>query len=154
MRRLESLVYAALAAAVLTLSLPPAVGFAADVASRPAAVAGAKHKVIFQISDNDPRIWNLALNNVRNVQEDLGKDNVEIELVAYGPGLPMLKLESEVAGRVSDALAQGVKILACENTMTNTRTTRADMLPNIGYVKAGVTTLMARQREGWAYIRP
>jgi intracellular sulfur oxidation DsrE/DsrF family protein len=28
------------------------------------------------------------------------------------------------------------------------------MLPNIGYVKAGVTALMMRQREGWAYIRP
>ena len=129
-------------------------GVAADTAARPAAISGAKHKVIFQVGDNDPRKWNLALNNVKNVQEDLGKDSVEIELVAYGPGLPMLKLESEVAGRVSDALAQGVKILACENTMINTKTTRADMLPNLGYVKAGVTALMARQREGWAYIRP
>jgi len=145
---------AALAALAVVLSLTTTVCVAADVVSRPAAVTGAKHKVIFQVSDNDPRKWNLALNNAKNVQEDLGKDNVEIELVAYGPGLPMLKLESEVANRVSDALAQGVKILACENTMTNTKTTRADMLPNLSYVKAGVTTLMARQREGWAYIRP
>ena len=144
---------AALAVAVVFSALP-AVSVAADVAARPAAVAGAKHKVIFQVSDNDPRKWNLALNNVKNVQDDLGKDNVEVELVAYGPGLPMLKLESEVANRISDALAQGVKVLACENTMTNTKITRADMLPNISYVKAGVTTLMARQREGWAYIRP
>ena len=131
--------------------LPP--GNAAGQAPA-ATAAGATQKVIFQVSDNDPRKWNLALNNVRNVQQDLGKDNVEIELVAYGPGLAMLKLESEVAARVSDALVQGVKILACENTMANTKTTRADMLPNIGYVKAGVTTLIARQREGWAYIRP
>ncbi|MDO8596901.1 MAG: DsrE family protein [Sulfuricaulis sp.] len=154
MRNMRIFAYAALAASAVALSLPAASSFAADGASRPAAVAGAKHKVIFQVSDNDPRKWNLALNNVKNVQQDLGKNNVEIELVAYGPGLPMLKLESEVAGRISDALAQGVKILACENTMTNTKTTRADMLPNLGYVKAGVTTLMARQSEGWAYIRP
>ena len=144
---------AVLAACVAAVALP-AVSVAADAAARPAAVSGAKHKVIFQVSDNDPRKWNLALNNVKNVQDDLGKDNVEIELVAYGPGLPMLKLESEVANRVADALARGINILACENTMTNTKTTRADMLPNISYVKAGVTTLMARQREGWAYIRP
>ncbi len=153
MRNFRILAYVALAASVVALSLPATVSFAADNASRPAA-AGAKHKVIFQVSDNDPRKWNLALNNAKNVQEDLGKDNVEIELVAYGPGLPMLKLESEVSSRIADALAQGVRILACENTMTNTKTTRADMLPNISYVKAGVTTLMARQREGWAYIRP
>jgi len=144
---------AALAVAVVVLALP-AVSVAADVAAGPAAVAGAKHKVIFQVSDNDPRKWNLALNNVKNVQDDLGKDNVEVELVAYGPGLPMLKLESEVANRISDALGQGVKIIACENTMTNTKTTRADMLPNIGYVKAGVVELMEKQQQGWAYIRP
>ena len=154
MRNMRVFAYAALAASAVVLSLPATVCVAADVASRPAAVTGGKHRVIFQVSDNDPRKWNLALNNVKNVQEDLGKDNVEVELVAYGPGLPMLKLESDVGGRISDALAQGVKILACENTMTNTKVTRADMLPNIGYVKAGVTTLMARQREGWAYIRP
>jgi len=154
MRNMRVFAYAALAASAVVLSLPATVCVAADVAPRPAAVTGGKHRVIFQVSDNDPRKWNLALNNVKNVQEDLGKDNVEVELVAYGPGLPMLKLESDVGGRISDALAQGVKILACENTMTNTKVTRADMLPNIGYVKAGVTTLMARQREGWAYIRP
>jgi uncharacterized protein len=114
----------------------------------------ARHRVIFQVSDNDPAKWNLALNNVRNVQQDLGKDNVEIELVAYGPGLPMLKLDSALSARISDALAQGVKIMACENTMTNTKVVREDMLPNIGYVKAGVVELMLKQQQGWAYIRP
>lgn len=127
---------------------------AADQAQQSRAAASARHKVIFQVSDNDPRKWNLALNNVKNIQQDLGKDNVDIELVAYGPGLPMLKLESEVAGRIADALGQGVKIIACENTMTNTKTTRADMLPDIGYVKAGVVELMEKQQAGWAYIRP
>lgn len=153
MRSIGVFVYGALAACVAFLAAPGA-GVVADTAARPAAISGARHKVIFQVSDNDPRKWNLALNNVKNVQEDLGKSNVEIELVAYGPGLPMLKLDSEVASRVSDALAQGVKILACENTMTNTKTTRADMLPNIGYVKAGVVELMEKQQQGWAYIRP
>ena len=118
------------------------------------AAEAARHKVIFQVSDNDPAKWNLALNNVRNIQQDLGRENVDIELVAYGPGLGMLKLESPVSVRVGDVLGQGVKILACENTMTNTKVTRADMLPNIGYVKAGVVELMVKQQQGWAYIRP
>jgi intracellular sulfur oxidation DsrE/DsrF family protein len=124
--------------------LLPAAGVAAD----------AKHKVIFQVSDNDPAKWNLALNNVRNIQQDLGRDNVEIEVVAYGPGLNMLKLDSAVSGRVGDALGQGVKILACENTMSNNKVGKADMLPNIGYVKAGVVELMVKQQQGYSYIRP
>ncbi|HTP95631.1 MAG TPA: hypothetical protein VMK05_07250, partial [Burkholderiales bacterium] len=75
-------------------------------------------RVIFQMSDADPAKWNLALNNIRNVQEDLGGGNVEIELVAYGAGgIGMVKLDSEVANRIADALSAGVKVLACENTM-------------------------------------
>ena len=113
-----------------------------------------KQKVIFQVSDNDPAKWSLALNNARNVQQDLGKNNVEIEIVAYGPGLGMLKAESKVADRLAEALDNNVGLLACENTMTNTKVSRNDMYGGIAYVKAGVTHIMKRQREGWAYIRP
>jgi intracellular sulfur oxidation DsrE/DsrF family protein len=114
----------------------------------------AKQRVILQVSDNDPSKWNLTLNNARNVQEELGKDNVQIEIVAYGPGLEMLKSESKVADRLAGALDENIGLIACENTMTNTKVTKDDMYSGIAYVKAGVTHIMKRQREGWAYIRP
>jgi intracellular sulfur oxidation DsrE/DsrF family protein len=124
-----------------------------------APVAGAqqakpKHRVVFQVSDNDPAKWNLALNNARNVQEDLGRDNVQIEIVAYGPGLAMLKAESAAVPRLAGALDNGVELIACENTMTNTKVSRDDMYAGISYVKAGVSHIMKRQAEGWAYVRP
>jgi intracellular sulfur oxidation DsrE/DsrF family protein len=112
------------------------------------------HKAVFQVSDNDPAKWNLALNNVRNVQDDLGAESTELAIVVYGPGIGMLKGDSPVAARVAAALKAGVKVLACENTMRNQKLVYADMLPAIGYVQAGVTDLMKKQREGWAYIRP
>lgn len=111
-------------------------------------------KVIIQVSDNDPGKWNLALNNAKNVQEDYGKDKVKIEIVAYGPGLGMLKLDSPVAGRITEATADGVALVACENTMRKQKLTQADMVPGIGFVKSGVPELMEKQREGYAYIRP
>jgi len=118
------------------------------------AQQSAKQKVIFQVSDADPAKWALALNNARNVQAELGKENVLIEIVAYGPGLGMLKAESKVEARLAQALEDNVGLIACENTMHNTKTTKADMYSGISYVSAGVTHLMKRQREGWAYIRP
>ncbi len=127
---------------------------AALPAAQAADAAAGRHKVVFQVSDNDPAKWNLALNNVRNIQQDLGRENVEVELVAYGPGLNMLKLDSAVAARVAETLVNGAGILACENTMRGAKLTNTDLLPNISLVKAGVTALMLRQREGWAYIRP
>jgi hypothetical protein len=130
---------------------------AAAVAFAPGASHAQKsdrYKVVLQVSDNDPAKWNLALNNARNIQTDLGKDNVDVEIVAYGPGLNMLKGESKVAGRLAQALDGSIGLMACENTMRNTKTTKADMYAGISYVKAGVVHIMQRQREGWAYIRP
>ena len=116
--------------------------------------AAQREKVVFQMSDGDPKKWNLALNNAKNVQDDLGAKNVEIEIVAYGPGIGMIKLDSEAANRVGEAIASGVRVVACENTMTNMKLKKADMLPSLGYVPAGVVELMRRQKEGYAYIRP
>jgi hypothetical protein len=77
-----------------------------------------------------------------------------MEMVIYGPAIDMLRIESEVAPRVSDVIAMGVKIVACENTMRGEHITAADMLPNIHYVNSGVIHLIKKQQEGYAYIRP
>jgi len=113
-----------------------------------------RHKVVIQVSDADPAKWNLALNNAQNVQQELGKGRVDVEIVAYGPGLGMLKQDSKVAGRLAQALDNDVGLMACEITMRNIKVTRDDMYSGISYVDAGVVHIMKRQREGWAYVRP
>ena len=113
-----------------------------------------RHRLVIQVSDNDPAKWNLALNNAKNVQDDVGAANVDIEIVAYGPGISMLKLESPSAARVQEAIKANIKVIACENTMRNQKLTRDDMQSAISYVPAGVTEIMTKQSEGWAYVRP
>ena len=116
--------------------------------------ASTRGRVVMQVSDNDPAKWNLALNNAKNIQTDLGAANVDIEVVAYGPGIGMLKADSVVGNRVDEALAAGVKVLACENTMRNQKLVKDDMLGKVGYVASGVVEIMQKQQQGWAYIRP
>ena len=137
----------------LSMAAVAALAMVAPMAAQ--AQSGAvKNKAVFQVSDADPQKWNLTLNNARNVQDDLGSDAVQLEIVVYGPGIGMLKGDSAVGKRVAEALKSGVKVVACENTMKAQKLARADMLPDIGYVPAGVVELMQRQREGYAYIRP
>ena len=113
-----------------------------------------RQKLVIQMSDNDPSKWSLALNNAKNVQDDLGAANVDIEIVAYGPGINMLKLESPAGSRVADAMKAGVKVVACENTMRALKLAKDDMQPAISYAPAGVTEIMRLQQAGWSYIRP
>ena len=111
-------------------------------------------RVVVQVSEADPVRWNLVLNNVKNLQDDLGADKVTIEVVAYGPGIGMLKFDAPTNSRVSDAIKSGVAIQACENTMRNQKLVSADMHPGVSYVPAGVVQIIRRQQEGWAYLRP
>jgi len=111
-------------------------------------------RVVVQVSEADPARWNLVLNNVKNLQDELGADKVSVEIVAYGPGIGMLKFDAPTNSRVSDAIKAGVTVNACENTMRNQKLVRADMHPNVTYVPAGVVQIIKRQQEGWAYLRP
>lgn len=116
--------------------------------------SGKVNKLVIQVSDNDPGKWNLALNNAQNVINDLGAQTVALEIVVYGPGIGMLKSDSPVAARIAAALKGGMQVVACENTLKAQKLTRADMLPDIGYVPAGVVELMQKQQQGYAYVRP
>jgi uncharacterized protein len=107
-----------------------------------------------QVSDSDPAKWNLVLNNVSNLQSDLGADTLDIEVVVYGPGIGMLKKDSVVGERVAAAIQHGVKIVACQNTMRGQKLVPADMLEVVGYVPAGVVEIMQKQQKGYAYLRP
>lgn len=114
-----------------------------------------KHRLVIQVTDNDPARWNMVLNNTKNAQDDVGgADKIDIEIVAYGPGINMLKKESPVGTRIADLIHTGVKVVGCENTMKGLKLSKDEMLPVIGYVPAGVTELMKKQEEGWTYLRP
>jgi intracellular sulfur oxidation DsrE/DsrF family protein len=120
----------------------------------PSTPAATPNRVVMQVSDAEPAKWNLALNNARNIQSDLGASKVEIEIVAYGPGIGMLKNGSAVQSRIDEATLSGVKVVACENTMHAQKLARTDMISGIGYVPAGVVEIMQKQQVGWSYIRP
>jgi len=123
------------------------------VAARAQAQPAVKNRALFQVTDNDPARWNMILNNMINLKEGVGGEGVEIELVAYGPGILMLKSDSPVKHRIADALKGGVQVNACQNTMNAMKLAPADMQPEIGYVPSGVVEVMKKQQQGWAYIR-
>jgi uncharacterized protein len=112
------------------------------------------HKLVVQMSDNDPAKWSLTFNNAKNVQDELGAANVEIEIVAFGPGLHMLKLDSVVNSRIAEAAKAGIKLLACENTMRNLKISKDELAASVGTVPAGVVHIMRRQTERWSYLKP
>ncbi len=138
---------------LFTALLALAYSFSAPNTLAAEAPAG-KEKLVIQVSDADTGKWNLALNNAKNVQQSYGADKVDIEIVTYGPGIGMLKMDSVLANRIEESKKSGIAIVACQNTMKNMKLTEDDMLPNTSYVPSGVVELMKKQQQGYAYIRP
>lgn len=113
-----------------------------------------QNRVVIQINEDDAKKWNVVLNNIHYVQLDLGRDNVEIEVVAYGNGLGMVTADSLVANRVEEAMEAGVHFVACRNTMETMKLRDDDMTKGVRFTQAGLVYLIQRQHQGWAYLRP
>jgi len=120
--------------------------------------AGAtKHKLVIQVSTDDPRTQKIAMNNAVNLQKLYGMDNVDIEIVAYGPGLGMLTKKSKYADRVKSLAVQDIKFSACMNTMNKMKAKKGHLpklTEGVDTVKAGVSRIIELQEQGYAYIRP
>jgi uncharacterized protein len=104
---------------------------------------------------------NLALNNATNVIEyyrDKNED-VEIDIVTYGPGLHMLRADTSPVqdriGRLKDMVFPGKIIFsACDNTKQGMEKTEGHAISILTVVPSGVVRLMELQERGWSYVRP
>ncbi len=120
------------------------------------------HKVAIHVDENDPATMNMALNNIANLRKyyDSKGESVEIELVAYGPGLHMLRADtSPVADRIATLSLEieNLTFSACGNTHANMSKKAGkdvQLLDEAQKVPSGVVQLITLQEQGYAYIRP
>lgn len=138
------------------------IAIAAFVHSPVTIAAEKSHKVAIQVDENDAQRMNLVLNNAKNIAKyykSKGED-VQIEIVAFGPGLHMLRADtSPVKARIVTFAAsyENVTFRACSNTlagMTKKEGKQPPLMDMAESVPSGVVHLMQRQEEGWSYLRP
>jgi intracellular sulfur oxidation DsrE/DsrF family protein len=142
-------------AAVLWIAFTTSASFAAD--AKP-------HHIAIQVDQNDPQVMNLALGNVANVIEYYRAKNeeVDIDIVAYGPGLHMLRTDTspvqDRVKRLKDMIFPGkIQFSACNNTkqgMEKAEGHPIPILPDATIVPSGVVHLSELQEQGWSYVRP
>ena len=151
-------------ALALTWSTVISISAQGSAAAKISAAANQKqlHRLVVQVDVNDPAVMNLALNNVSNAAQyysEIGQ-KVEIEVVAFGPGLHMLRDDtSPVKARIKSMseTMPNVAFSACGNTRENMTRAEAKDIPLISQanvVKAGVVRLVELQERGWSYLRP
>jgi len=141
-----------LLAAMLALSLG-----AAAHAQVPKEGPFVEHRVVLQLSDNAQPKLHQVLNNARNLQTFFGAENIAVVVVAFGPGIEMLRDDSPEQDRVQSMAVQGVVFQVCQNTidtweMDNHR--KFPISPYVSRVPSGVAQILTLAEHGYTLIRP
>lgn len=127
---------------------------------REAASVQPSHHVVIQVTQNDPAVMNMAVNNAENLTKyyrDKG-EQIDIELVAYGPGLHMLRSDtSPVKGRLGVLAMDNMTFSACGNTLNaqaKQEGKEITLVPEARIVPAGIARIIELQEQHWTYVRP
>ena len=139
--------------AALSLGLVSAVN-AAEIKSEKAF---ADKKIVLQISDPNPFKQTLVLNVASNLIKAYGTDKVDIEIVAFGPGLRLLFEENINQGRIQGLASEGVRFAACKNTIKGMGKKLGHppaLNPNAVKVSAGVVRIIDLMDAGYTLIKP
>lgn len=117
----------------------------------------AEKKVVLQISDPNPFKQTLVLNVANNLVKHYGPDKIEIEIVAFGPGLRLLIDGNTNQSRIDGLANNGVKFAACENTITaftKALGKKPELHKNATTVSAGVVRILELTEQGFSLVKP
>lgn len=117
----------------------------------------AEHFIALQLSDSDPKKQRLVLSVASNLQKAYGQDKIAIEVVAFGPGIDLLRAESENRSLVDSLITQGVRFDVCGNTLDTIEHEtgqRPKINPHAIEVQVGVGQLLTLSEGGYTVIRP
>ncbi len=110
------------------------------------------HKIIFQLTTNDTMAHKALMKQLNNITTVAPTS--QIEIVCHGPGLEMLITEKSIVHqKIKQLSAIGVSFIACEFSMKERNVPQDKIIPEAGYVKAGIIEIVSKQEQGWSYIK-
>jgi len=117
----------------------------------------AEHRIVLQLSDNDPKKQGLVISVAYNLLKFYDPDKVAIEVVTFGPGIDLLRPENANRKLVESLVAQGVRFDVCLNTAdTIERETgkRPEFISVATPVQVGVGQILSLTENGYTLVRP
>jgi intracellular sulfur oxidation DsrE/DsrF family protein len=111
------------------------------------------YKVVFDLTTDDPQDQTAVLRWLREVAA--ANPQSEMEVVMYARGLSLVVSgRSALTDDVKQAIGRPhVTFKVCEIAMRNQKVDKSQLLANVRTVPDGIGEIVARQKEGWGYIK-
>jgi len=149
----STILRATIAALLIAAATPDARAQQAPLQDKPFA----EHKIVLQLSDNDPKKQGLVISVANNLMKFYDPDKVAVEIVAFGPGIDLLRPENPNRKLVESLVAQGARVDICLNTVdTLERDTgkRPEYISAATPVQVGVAQILLLTENGYTLVRP
>jgi intracellular sulfur oxidation DsrE/DsrF family protein len=117
----------------------------------------AEHRIVLQLSDNDAAKQGLVISVANNLLKHYDPDKVAIEVVAFGPGIDLLRPGNSNRQRVESLVAQGVRFDICLNTVDSIEREsgkRPEFISVATPVQVGVGHILSLTENGFTLVRP
>lgn len=117
----------------------------------------ATKKIVLQISDRDPFKQTLVLNVASNLLTYYAGEEIDMEVVAFGPGLRLMMKDNVNKARIQSLMDSGVRFSACANTLANFGKqlgTKPELQANVTLVPAGAGRILQLDAAGWQLLKP
>jgi intracellular sulfur oxidation DsrE/DsrF family protein len=117
----------------------------------------AEHKIVLQLSDNDPKKQGLVISVANNLMKFYDPDKVAVEIVAFGPGIDLLRPENPNRKLVESLVAQGARVDICLNTVDTLEREagkRSEFIAAATPVQVGVAQILFLTENGYTLVRP
>ena len=114
---------------------------------------GKTHHVVFAVTSGDEADWTMSLHNIGHLITGFEPDTTEVEVVAFGQGLNLVKKGSTLATDIAALQEKHVRFVACENSMRAQHIEMKDLLTGVQTVPSGIVEVVSKQEQGWAYIK-
>jgi uncharacterized protein len=153
MTDLSTIVRTMTAALLIAAAAPAARAQQAPLQDKPFA----EHKIVLQLSDNDPKKQGLVLSVTSNLLKFYDPDKVAIEIVAFGPGIELFKPDNPNRKMVESLIAQGARFDICINTVDTLEREsgkRPEFIAAATPVHVGVAQILLLTENGYTLVRP
>ncbi len=110
-------------------------------------------EAVFHVNFGDASRQESALGNIENILKEVPE--AKIEVVCHGEGIHLLeKLQSKHSAKVKSLASEGIRFVACENTMEKKSIDKSELLPVASTVASGAVEIIKKQHDGYSYFRP
>lgn len=110
-----------------------------------------KYRVLFHLHEGEK--GNIAFSNIINLINDLGEENLDIELLMNGTGVKVMQEDEGYIRKIEYLSNKGVTFSVCSNSLKGLKIDEDGLIEGFEKVPSGVGELVKKQDKGWNYIK-